>query len=147
MGQECRRLRAELFEAGGVTIDTPGAQAGASALVARTVIQPDGDIICLVGDEASFDRAAVAAHSAQVAAWFQDFATTTHTAAATLQRGGLALCGFLSAAASVVAGWSNPISGGAVLIVAPVVLATIRHTAVRAVVGGVKSRRSRPALK
>jgi hypothetical protein len=117
--------------------------------VARTVIQPDGDIICLVGDETALDRDAVAAHAAQVTAWFQDFATTTHRAAATLQRGGLVACGLLSAAGSVVAGVAtgNPLSGGAVLIVAPVVLGTLRHTAVRVVVGGVKSRRSRPALK
>jgi len=148
LGQECRRLRAELFESGGVTIDTPHPEAGPSALVARTVVQPDGDIICLVGDEASLGDDVVAAHTARVAAWFQDFEKTTHSATATLQRSGLLLVGLLSAVSSVAVGWSNPLRGAATLIVLPIVLATLRHTAVRVVVGGVKSRgRSSSALK
>jgi hypothetical protein len=143
-------LRADLFEAGGVTIDTPEPQTEDSLLAARTIIQPDGDIICLVADETTLDDDAVAAHTTRVAAWFQEFETTTHAATATLQRSGLLLCGVLSTAGSVgvAVRTTSLLSGGAALIVLPIVLATIRHTAVRVVVGGVKSRaRRRRALK
>ena len=65
---ESRRLYAEITEAGGSTIDTPlpGPGAGPRPLAARTLVQPDGDVICLVDPRFLADPGLRVAHQQQV---------------------------------------------------------------------------------
>ncbi len=48
LAAECRRLYAEITELGGATVDTTLPFCGPHPLAARTVVQPDGDVICMV---------------------------------------------------------------------------------------------------
>ena len=48
LAAECRRLYAEIIELGGATVDTTLPFCGPHPLAARTVVQPDGGVICMV---------------------------------------------------------------------------------------------------
>lgn len=72
---EIRRLKADLLSAGGVTIDTPvppPEAADAFPVAARTVVQPDGDLLFFVGDAYFVDPDVRQLHAARVSAWFTD---------------------------------------------------------------------------
>lgn len=63
---ECRRTYTEITTAGGATIDTPLPFCGPHPLAARTVVQPDGDVICLVDPWFLHDAALRLAHQRRV---------------------------------------------------------------------------------
>jgi hypothetical protein len=50
--QEIQQLRRELFSEGGVVITVPPDAADGAPLAARTVVQPDGDVVCFVSEAA-----------------------------------------------------------------------------------------------
>lgn len=68
-----QRLKTELLVGGGATIDTPVTPTGADdgfQIAARTVVQPDGDLLFFVSDDYFLDPDVPQLHSARVSAWF-----------------------------------------------------------------------------
>jgi len=108
--KECRRLGSELFLDGGATIDTaidePHAQpregrpSGGRPIVARTVIQPDGDVVCFATDRYCLDADLRAAHSHNVATWYRRAESTLSQAVALMR----SLSRTLGAVISLIAG-------------------------------------------
>ena len=76
LATDARRLASELFQGGGATIDTPPDQAAGSPLAVRTVVQADGDVICLVDERHCADVDLRRAHGRQVDAWFVGVGST-----------------------------------------------------------------------
>lgn len=68
-----QRLKTELLVGGGATIDTPVPPTEADValqIAARTVVQPDGDLLFFFSDEYFVDLNVRQLHTARVAAWF-----------------------------------------------------------------------------
>ena len=70
-----RRLVKEMFDAGGVAIESPADQPSGAAVDARTIIQPDGDVVHFVGAGCLRNEAIRTAHVDRVAAWYATSAT------------------------------------------------------------------------
>lgn len=119
-----RTLVTEQFRAGGTTIDTPpvgpGLSSPGAALAARTVIQPDGDLLCFV-DEASWADVGVrASHQAQIAAWFASSRSTVTAAEKALRRTAAAVGATVALIAAVAAGAATNLLVTALVFVAGV---------------------------
>lgn len=67
---ECRALARAIRETGGVIVETPEPVGRHDGVVARTVIQPDGDILYLVRASYRHRPDIAAAHAQRVRAWF-----------------------------------------------------------------------------
>lgn len=74
----------DLFAAGGVTITTPPAE-GNEPIYAKTVIQPDGDVLVLVHGAHVTDADVLATHQQRVSQWYVQARTTVHQVVATLR--------------------------------------------------------------
>jgi hypothetical protein len=77
-------LKEQLLVEGGAAIDTPPSGA-ADVVAARTVIQLDGDVLCLI-DEEHYDEVVGNRHLVATRAWLDGFATTVTDAVALLER-------------------------------------------------------------
>lgn len=106
-------LARDLFGYGGVTIDTPPAEGdeeklAKTAVQARTVIQPDGDVLVLVrvdDDDRLPDGPVLAAHQQRVGEWYEQGREIVGQAVVTLR----VLIGTLSLVAATTLGsftWS-----------------------------------------
>lgn len=95
-----RALVTDQFRDGGATIDTR--RPAGPGVGARTVVQPDGDVLLLVDEEAWEEDAFREAHQRRVAEWFTAFRSTVTTARRVLRRGA-ALGGVIFASAGAVA--------------------------------------------
>jgi len=131
--QECRRLSAELYSAGGVTIDTaidPQDEPSEGVpIAARTVIQPDGDVVCLVTDRYCLDADLRIAHGRNVAAWYGRAESTLSEAVAVLRSLSRVVGVFISL---VLSGFSVLKTGGALRFVVPVIVFSLVFAAVGA---------------
>ena len=75
---EFARLRRALFDEGGAAIESPGDTHGRpGALDARTVVQPDGDVLWFVDEVIARDARALRAHAESVARWYEESGRTT----------------------------------------------------------------------
>ncbi len=84
--RDIHRLKSELLVAGGATIDTPiQSTEDAVQVAARTVVQPDGDILFFVGDAYLLDPDVRQLHSARVSAWFAGLESIVTTTAVALR--------------------------------------------------------------
>ena len=108
-----RRLYREVSEAGGSTIDTPLPGSGPLAVGARTVVQLDGDLICLV-DESWADDATLQAHLEGVETWFAGLRAIVVATRAALRTAGLVLGALVGLATGAVAGTLGNASYGMV---------------------------------
>jgi len=149
--KECRRLAAELYSAGGATIETAvddfsrRPEVGAP-IAARTVVQPDGDVVCFATDRYCLDADLRVAHDRNVAAWYGR-AESTLSEVVTLVR---SLSRALGLAISLLAGGVATLTTSGVLrivvplIVVPLVFGAVRASArfgLRRLVSGVLGRR------
>jgi hypothetical protein len=72
--REFERIREELLEDGGITVESPGRAGGHEPplpVFARTVIQPDGDALWFVRTDVAGDRDLLDQHASRVAAVYQ----------------------------------------------------------------------------
>jgi hypothetical protein len=76
---EFQALRTDLFDAGGVTIDSPPNQVNGSPIHARTVVQPDGDVVWMVDERVVADLAQLRAHTESVIRWYESASDTVTT--------------------------------------------------------------------
>lgn len=148
--KECRRLGAELYSSGGATIDTAGHTGDQPSegrpIVARTVIQPDGDVVCFATDRYCLDADLRAAHSSNVATWYGRAESTLNQAVAMMRSLSRALAAVISLLAG---GFSFLTTSGFLRIVVPVVVvplvfgavAVVARLGMRRVVGGFLRRR------
>jgi hypothetical protein len=131
--QECRRLSAELYSAGGVTIDTAidprGEPSEGVPIAARTVIQPDGDVVCFATDRYCLDADLRMAHGRNVAAWYGRAESTLSDAVAV----GRSLSRALGAIISLLAGGLGAsTASGALRVVVPAIVVPLVFVAVGA---------------
>jgi len=121
--QECRRLSAELYSVGGVTIDTAidprGEPSEGVPIAARTVIQPDGDVVCFATDRYCHDADLRMAHSRNVAAWYGRAESTLSEAVAVMRSLGRAVGVCISL---VLSGLGALKTGGALRFVVPMIV-------------------------
>ena len=121
--QECRRLSAELYSAGGVTIDTaidPQDEPSEGVpIAARTVIQPDGDVVCFATDRYCLDADLRIAHGRNVATWYGRAESTLSEAVAVLRSLSLVVGVFISL---VISGLGVLKTGGVLRFVVPVIV-------------------------
>lgn len=108
-----RRLRAALFDDGGVTIDTPPRPGEEGPYRLRTVIQADGDVLWLVRGDLVRKAPILQAHVALVATWYDEASATVRGLRRYLEVLQAAIaavvgCGWLAGfvASIVVQGWS-----------------------------------------
>jgi hypothetical protein len=120
---EVRRLVKEMFEHGGATIESPADQADGSLVDARTVIQPDGDVVHFVGDGCLRNEGIRTAHVEKVAAWYASSATAFGSIRSAWRAAVALVSGALGLLLSVV---SSAVWGGyvwvAILVVVPMAL-------------------------
>lgn len=133
--QECRRLSAELYSAGGVTIDTaidgpPGRPGEGVPIAARTLIQPDGDVVCFATDRYCLDADLRMAHGRNVATWYGRAESTLSDAVAVMRSLSRAVGVFFSL---VLSGFSVLKTGGALRFVVPVIVFSLVFAAIGAV--------------
>ena len=131
--QECRRLSAELYSVGGVTIDTaidPRDEPSEGVpIVARTVIQPDGDVVCFATDRYCLDADLRIAHGRNVATWYGRAESTLSEAVAMMR----ALSRALGAIISLLAGGLSAITtSGALRLVVPAIVVPLVFVAIGA---------------
>ncbi len=100
----CRRLYREISEAGGSTIDTPLPGSGPLAVGARTVVQLDGDLICVVDESSADDATLLRAHLERVETWFAGLRSIVVATGAALRTAGLVLGALVGLATGAVAG-------------------------------------------
>jgi len=113
---------AHLLGAGGATIDTPPA-AEDDPISARTVIQPDGDVIVIVDPQALLDDQLVEEHLRRVADWYGRGRGAVHDGLAALR----ALIAAVSGTLGMSSGWyafrrEGGLSGGLLGVVVFAVL-------------------------
>lgn len=88
--REIHRLKAELLVAGGATIDTPiQSTEDTIQVAARTIVQPDGDILFFVGNAYLLDPDVRQLHSDRVSTWFTGLESIVTSTAVALR--GMAL--------------------------------------------------------
>lgn len=80
-----QKLRNNLFDQGGLTIESPSGQCQGEPLHARTVIQPDGDVLWFVHEESEAHAALLRAHCDKVADWYRQANTTLSNLSACLK--------------------------------------------------------------
>jgi hypothetical protein len=109
-----------LFSRGGATIESPP---DGDDPYARTVVQPDGDALWFIRDDALTDRGLLDQHAARVADWYDSTGSAIASARAyltRLQQAAAALLGILSAAGTVGRlGWWGIALAAGVAAVAP----------------------------
>lgn len=107
------RLRAALFNDGGVTIDTPPLPGEEGPYRLRTVIQADGDVLWLVRRDLVRQAPILQAHVALVATWYDEASSTVrglrrYLTVLQAAIGATVGCGWLAGfvASLAVQGWS-----------------------------------------
>jgi hypothetical protein len=99
-----RQLRDELLAGGGHAIETTSAD---GAVVARTVVQPDGDVLWFVSPDALADGSVLDAHVAAVVGWYErsgELVATLQRYLSKAQELARVVLGLVAAAAGVVVG-------------------------------------------
>jgi len=145
LAQDLRRLGTELYASGGATVDTTDAgthrQPEPGAIItARTVIQPDGDVVCFATHQYCEDAELRGAHRTLVSDWYRSAESTVTTAAAAL---GVVSAAFGAAVGTLAGGVSGAAAsrpwglavgsavGAAVVVVASLVVSTVLHSRLR----------------
>ena len=118
-----RGLVQEMFKAGGVAIESPVDQQPGSLVDARTIIQPDGDMVHFLGDGCLRTEALRTAHLDRVAAWY----LTSATAVGSIRRAWRAAVALVSGALGLLLGLLSALAWGglvgiAILVVVPMVM-------------------------
>jgi hypothetical protein len=110
-----KRLAGEMFTAGGVAIESPADQPSGSPVDARTIIQPDGDVVHLLGARCLRDESIRRAHLDKVAGWY----ATSASAVGSVRSAWRAAVAFVSGALGLLLGlFSMQVWGGLVGVVA-----------------------------
>ena len=118
-----RDLVQEMFKAGGVVIESPTDQQPGSLVDARTIIQPDGDVVHFLGDGCLRNEAIRTAHLDRVSTWY----ATSATAVGSIRSVWRAIVALVSGALGLLLSLvSAQVWGGyvwiAILVVVPMVL-------------------------
>ena len=118
-----RRLVQEMFNSGGVTIESPADQPSGSLVDARTIIQPDGDVVHLLGDGCLRNEALRRAHLDRVDAWYRSSAT----AVGAIRSAWRAIVALVSGALGLLLGVASAVVWGgyvwiAILVAVPMAL-------------------------
>jgi hypothetical protein len=118
-----RELVEDMFNTGGVAIESPADQPTGSLVDARTIIQPDGDVVHFLGDGCLRNEALRTAHLDRVAAWYRSSAT----AVGSIRSAWRAIAALVSGALGLLLGVASAVLWGgyvwiAILIVVPMAL-------------------------
>jgi len=127
----------ELFTAGGATIDTPEPPDGPGdsfEVAARTVVQPDGDVLFLVADRYCLDPDVRRLHTARVAAWFERLEKTVTTTAVALRRAAVTLVSLVVTVSGLRA-WRASLASGLAVLVVGSVLGLVAQAGLRSAAG------------
>lgn len=125
--EEFRRLRIASYDRGGVTVDQPPRAPEGTPLLARSVIQPDGDVLFFVSEEVAADAARAQAHVSTVLQWYQDAAGSLRTIGASLLAVRWTGAGALAiSSGSWTAAWTGWWSTAFALLIAGVALPVLR---------------------
>ena len=104
-----KRLAGEMFTAGGVAIESPADQPSGSLVDARTIIQPDGDVVHFLGARCLRDEAIRRAHLDKVETWYR----TSAAAVGSVRSAWRAAVAFASGALGLLLGlFSMQVWGG-----------------------------------
>ena len=123
--EEFRRLGVASIDRGGVTLDRPQRAPEGTPLLARSVIQPDGDVLFFVREEEA--AADVHAHVSTVLQWYQDAAGSLRTIVAALLLVRWTGAGALAiSSGALTAAWSAWWSTAFALVVAGVAVPVLR---------------------
>jgi hypothetical protein len=142
----CTRLKSELFGLGGASIETlldpphaPRASASAAdddvSIGARTVVQPDGDVVCLVDPQCLTYIALRQAHADQALAWFEGLEMTVTTATMALRRSLAALTALIVVVAGLRTWQTANVTSGIISLAIATVGAAALHLGMHAAVG------------
>jgi hypothetical protein len=118
-----RGLVQEMFTSGGVAIESPADQPSGSLVDARTIIQPDGDVVHFLGDGCLRTEALRTAHLDRVAAWYRSSAT----AVGSIRSAWRAITALVSGVLGLLLGLVSALAWGglvgiAILVVVPMAL-------------------------
>ena len=120
-------MRIASYDRGGVTVDEPPRAPEGTPLLARSVIQPDGDVLFFVSEESAADAAHVQAHVSTVLQWYQDVAGSLRTIGASLLAVRWTGAGALAiSSGSWTAAWTGWWSAAFAVLVAGVALPVLR---------------------
>jgi hypothetical protein len=140
--RQVRRVAEEMFQAGGAVIETPAAQGDGDPVSARTVIQPDGDVLHFVDRKAIGNRPLLAAHAEVVDAWYRRSSAAFGAVQSMLGAAGRMLATAVGIVAAAVSALTLGVVAGLVVLVAvPLALRVATRLGVR-----VATRRVRRAL-
>ncbi|MCA1672022.1 MAG: hypothetical protein LC799_07415 [Actinobacteria bacterium] len=134
---DVRRVKDELFAAGGATIDTPeppDSPDDAFAVTARTVVQPDGDVLVLVAERYCVDADLRRLHAVRVAAWFERLERTVTTTAVALRRAAVTLVSVIVTLSGLQT-WRTSLTSGLVFLAAGSVLGLSAQAGLRLAAG------------
>ena len=137
--RQVRRVAEELFQAGGTVIETPPGRIHGEPVSARTVIQPDGDVLHFVDRHALGNRPLLAAHAELVDAWYRRSSDAFHTVQSMLGAAGRILATAVGVVAAAVSALTlGAFAGLVVLVVVPLALRVTTRVAVRVATRGVR---------
>jgi hypothetical protein len=121
-----------MFQAGGVVIETPAGRTDGEPVSARTVIQPDGDVLHFIDRHDLGNGPLLAAHAEVVDAWYRRSSDAFGAVQSMLGAAGRTLAatvGVLAAAVSVLT--LDAVAGLVVVVVVPLALRVTTRLAVR----------------
>jgi len=136
-------LQEELYSAGGATIDTPEPPADAAddfPIVARTVIQPGGDVLCLVDAGYSLDATLRQLHSDRTAAWYEGAQVAVTSTIVALRRAVLTLASLVFVAGGVFT-WPPTALSATLIAATGALVGLVAHAGLRLAAGHLLRRR------
>ena len=137
--REVRRVAEEMFQAGGTVIETPAGRTDGETVSARTVIQPDGDVLHFVDRHELGNGPLLAAHAEVVDAWYRRASDAFGAVQSLLGTAGRALAVAVGVVAAAVSALTlDAVAGLVVVVVVPLALRVTTRLAVRIATRGVR---------
>ena len=103
-------------------------------MTARTVVQPDGDVLVLVAERYCVDPDLRRLHATRVAAWFEQLETTVTTTAVALRRAAVTLASVVVTLSGLQA-WRASLASGIVVLVGGSILGLSAQSGLRLAAG------------
>ena len=130
--REVRRVAEEMFQAGGAVIETPAGRTDGEPVSARTVIQPDGDVLHFVDRHELGNGPLLAAHAEVVDAWYRRASDAFGAVQSLLGTAGRALAVAVGVVAGALSALTlDAVAGLVVVVVVPLALRVTTRMAVR----------------
>jgi hypothetical protein len=130
--RQVRHVAEEMFQAGGAVIETPAGRTDGEPVSARTVIQPDGDVLHFIDRRELGNGPLLAAHAEVVDAWYRRASDAFGAVQSMLGAAGRALAAGVGVVAAVVSALAlDAVVGLVVVVVVPLALRVSTRLAVR----------------